>query len=336
MLRMAVKNTNALHLVIAINPMVDIYLIDLIKRFSPEPFEIIEFYPRRIISSYSGPHIRRYIHSHRYEYFRDLKKCIADINIITESYETVHFYFAHVYNAVTNHFFFSGLEKYKFHLIPDGIANYYRVTTQRFFTRMLLKKILSFLNGIKYTLYSGHLTGIETHKFESVIALEEKGLISSGSPVEKLQLSWQKREKNTIDRQLLILGQYYENFRQYRTTYAAIFDYTQEHYSGTHRFFFKPHPNEKVKPEFLDLLKRYDIKKVVADRPVEFYARDYDIIVSEASSALSNIRIIYGDEILCIGIIRMPAPVFWNRYHRKRKTEIRDHLAAMGVRIVEL
>lgn len=333
---MAVKNTKALHVVIAINPMVDIYLIDLIKRFSSEAYEVIEFYPRRIILSYSGAAIKRYIHPQRSEYFRDLATCIEDITKITGSYETVHFYFAHVFNAVTNHFFFSGIKKYKFHLIPDGIANYYRVTTQRFFTRMLLKKFFSLLNGIRYTLYFGHLTGIDTHKFESVIALEEKGLISDGSQVERLQLSWQKRQKKTTDQQLLILGQYYENFQYYRKTYLTIFEYIHEQYSGSYRFFYKPHPNEKIKPEFLDLLKRYGITKVMTDRPVEFYAREYDIIVSEASSALSNIRIIYGDEILCIAIIHMPAPVFWNFYHRKRKTEIKDHLATMGVRIVEL
>ncbi len=191
----------SVHIIICINPMVDIYLKELIGFIEPDDYQVIEFYPRTIIFSHEDIKKRRFNHSGPFAYIRDVRKCIHEIEEIANTYQAVHFYFAHPFNAVTNYFFFSKIKKFRFHLIPDGIANYYNVTTRSFLLKMYAKKAVSLITGIPFTQYYGHLTGIDTHKFDTLFAFSEIGLISGDTPVIRIDLKLKKERTAKTRRQ---------------------------------------------------------------------------------------------------------------------------------------
>jgi hypothetical protein len=184
-------------------------------------------------------------------------------------------------------------------------------------------------------MYSGHLTGVDTGRFQTIYTLWEQGLIAHNTPVIKLNLKWKNRyERNNIAR-LLVLGQSYTDHRRYKSKYRQIFDYVRSHFAAQYKLFYKAHPNEKVLPGFTDMLNNFDINVIKDDRPVEYLAGSYQIIVSEFSSALSNIKIIYGNRIRCIGFIHIPERRRLNNYQRNKMMEIKEHFQQMGVEVIE-
>jgi hypothetical protein len=194
---------------------------------------------------------------------------------------------------------------------------------------------MSILTGIRYTMYTGHLTGIDTGRFQSIYTLSEQGLIAGDTPVIKLDLKWKSRFEKIETPQLLVLGQSYTDYRFYKSRHRQIFDYVRSNYGKQFKLFYKAHPNEKVVPGFMDMLKDFNIDFITTDRPVEYFAGAYQIIVSEFSSALSNIKIIYGDGIRCIGFIKIPERRLFNNYRRNRLIEIKEHFRHMGVEVIE-
>jgi hypothetical protein len=325
-----------IHIFICFNPMPNIYIANLIAQLEIKTYRVIEFYSKPVITTVDPGYLKRFNHHNKILYARDIRSAVKYILSIIQPYQNVTFYFSHPFNAVANYFFFRDDPSYHYIQIPDGIANYYQITTRSFILKMILKKIVGWLIGIPYSLYFTHLTGIMESKFDQIITFHETGLIHNGQEIIKLKLDW-ALQKSTVEKRnkILILGQSYKNFMIYYNTYEQIFKYIQVTYGTNYDIVYKCHPNEVVTSRFAALLHRYHISILDRKEQVEFFALEYGIIISEASSALLNIKIIYGDQVHCIAFIKNKKYLSGRRFKQKQIIEIKERLHRTGVQLIE-
>lgn len=327
---------SSIHIIICFNPMLNIYIADMIKELKISDYFVIEFYPQQIITNITENNLKRFNSTSTREYLRNIKECIRFIEKKVVPYKEVFFYFSHPFHMLSNYFFFLNNSKYHFVQIPDGIANYYNVTTRSFLSKMLLKKIASFFINIKYSLYSGHLTAVEKNKYEYIITLYEKGLIRNGNVIRKIELSNQtKNADQEKSNNILILGQSYKNYYLYQKTYSKIFEYVISNFKSDSNIFYKNHPNENINQHFKDLLSNYKINILSTQKQVELIAANYNTVISEVSSALFNLKILYGDKIHCIAYLQNVKYLSGRRVNHKRILEIKQQLKSVGVTIIE-
>ena len=128
---------SSIHIIICFNPMLNIYIADMIKELKISDYFVIEFYPQQIITNITENNLKRFNSTSTREYLRNIKECIRFIEEKVIHYKEVFFYFSHPFHMLSNYFFFLNNSKYHFVQIPDGIANYYNVTTRSFLSKML-------------------------------------------------------------------------------------------------------------------------------------------------------------------------------------------------------
>ena len=131
-----------IHIFICFNPMPNIYLPNLIEQLGIKEYRVIEFYSKPVITTIDPNYLVRFNHHNKLLYARDIRSAVKYITSIIDSYQKVTFYFSHPFNAVANYFFFRNDSSYYYIQIPDGIANYYRITTRSFLLKMVSKKVM--------------------------------------------------------------------------------------------------------------------------------------------------------------------------------------------------
>lgn len=325
-----------IHIFICFNPMVNIYISALIRQLKLSEYLVVEFYSNQIITNVKEEKVKRYIYSGTFDYLRNLKNCVQFINKETESYNRVYFYFSHPFHMLSNTYFFSGNRKFHFVQIPDGIANYYNVTTLNFLPTMLVKKITSIFIHLKYSMYLGHLTGVQCGKYDYLITLYEKGFINAGQKTRLISIDDKKNQLNGVRaKNILVLGQSYKNYKYYRSTYLNIFNFIESEFESQFKIYYKKHPNENLNNDFMNLLRKYNIEMENNNKQVELFGQIYKTIISEASSALFNLKILYGEKIDCIAYLKNVNHLSGRRISHKHIREIKQQLQNVGVTIIE-
>jgi hypothetical protein len=325
-----------IHIFIIFNPMPNIYLPNLIQQLGIKVFKVVEFYSKPIITTIEPEYLKRFNHCSNFQYAHNVRSAVTYINSIIQPYHSVTFYFSHPFNAVANYFFFQINPAYHYILIPDGMVNYCHMTTNAFILKMISKKIMGWLLGIPYSLYFTHITGVMEQKYDTVITFHETGLIHGGQKILKLRLAVAvDKSAAAKTNSILILGQSYKNASIYFHTYQEIFKYIRTIYGTECQVVYKCHPNELVTPKFKLLLHKYDIALLHRSEQAEYLAAEYGIIISEASSALFNIKIIYGEQVRCLAFIKNKPYLSGRRFKDEQILEIKEQLQRIGAEIVE-
>jgi hypothetical protein len=105
-----------------------------------------------------------------------------------QQYDRVHTYFPHAYFYPANYLLFADLELDRY-LIPDGVINYceYDVDSLKNGS-MILRWCLGLLAGLPYRLYQGHVSAIESGRYDGVYTFNRKGLLTTHNHLVELTL----------------------------------------------------------------------------------------------------------------------------------------------------
>ena len=292
------KNINV---ILVFNPLTKIYIKQLISKIdNKEEILIIEFYKKKIIDDIEGIKIIRLQCENSYKYLINLYKYKTIINKLDRIYNKIKFYFAHPNHIISNYVFFRNNNNYEYNLIPDGILNYYNITTNKLHSKMNKKRKISRMLGLDYTIYEGHLTGYEFNKYKNIYCLHKEDLITyiTSDNLIKLNINLNSQHKSE---NILILGQTHNNSKKYLKLLenCIIFYLNKIHFKEScekGNVYYKPHPNEFLDENIKELLNKFNIKIYLENTPAELLISKFNTFIGFTSSVLMNLRIIYGNQ----------------------------------------
>lgn len=230
------------------------------------------------------------------EKIKSYKKIIKALAPYRETNE-VTLYFTYIEDILTNYLLFSFNKKVKGIVVEDGVLNYYNHTIRSLDKKKVwLKKILSDLYGVPFTLYKGHSSGIE---YEHVIKQFVREPQYSLFP-EKSEKLIPPQQNPTLTDTILIIGQEaYINmygFKKYMDSLDELLNLVKQskEYNKVKVVYYKPHRNgpRLDKKIFREKFLEKEIVFLEAEKPLEdlfFHEIGSRWIYSFDSSALINI-----------------------------------------------
>ena len=214
-------------------------------------------------------------------------------------------YFTYIEDVLTNYLFFSFNKNLRGIVVEDGTLNYYNHTIENLDKKKVyLKKVLSSLYGLNFTLYKGHSSGIEYNK---VIKQYVRSPKLSMFPEKSEELPYSKRSANLTDTFLIIGQEAYINEsgkELYNTRLQQLFEVIKKNdgYNTVSKIYYKPHRNgERIDYNLLyDAFLDKEVEVLSANEPLEdlyFNEIGSENIFSFDSSALLNIYLEAAEEI---------------------------------------
>lgn len=285
------------HVIIAIHPMINVYLDVLLSDINSSNYTILEIYKNKIVDD--NKKLLRYNFSNRLEFFKSLYKIKKKLILIKNNNKNIHYYIPHPIHIITNFISFSLLRKEdKISLITDGIMNYYDCDVIQFHSKMYFSKLFSYLININYKFFNDHCTAYNIIKYNSLFVLHNKGLQSVNKSMKIKTLKIIKLQKmNTTNG--LILGQPYLNDIAKNELLIHEISFISK---KSENIFYKPHPSEKISTDTTLILNHYKIRVLNDIKGIEENLNEYSTYISTTSSALMNIKII-NPNIECIAIL---------------------------------
>lgn len=281
------------HIFISIHPMSNLYINEIIKKEKITNYLVLEIYKQKIISNIDN--IVRFHYKNIFQYIKQLynAKKLIDSNIKT--YTHVNFYVPHPMHIITNYIVFS-IKNNTVNLIPDGILNYYDYPSYKYKKQMLIKKVFAFLIRINYKLFDGHFTAYDVINYEKIYTIYKIGMITTGENIVEIAL---KSKKQNNSSSCLILGSPVDQKKI--SIYLTIVKHEIAILSNKKMtIFYKYHPAEKKNNKLELLLSKNNISTLDSKEPIESFCDDFSIVISPASSALINLKLIYHSQIDCI------------------------------------
>lgn len=345
-------NKKSAHLILIINPMVVLYLEDLLTTLdnqcnSTQDFYIIEFYTRKLLSDdktinikskYNGRiHVSSFVYNSSFvKYLAYLYLVIIFIRKFVNNFEEINFYIAHPNHILTNYIFFelSKLSHISVNQIPDGIANYYNVNTDAYESRMFQKKILAFALGLKYYRYKGLYLGTDLNVFSKYyyygISYANVNLLHQQSIC-----SVALKKTNESAEFALLIGQdvSLDNSIVYFNIVEQIVICLSKRYGKVH---YKPHPSEKLSLEQMARLTKHSCDVVNFDGIVEEIMYKYKVCVGFFSSSLFNGKIMHGDGLRVITIDGSFILSLLPFIRIEELNSLRNLFVSVGVEVLEL
>lgn len=292
-----------IHVFICINPIVNIYIDGILEKIDciNEKVLIIEFYPTQIMSKKSSRNncsFLRYNYSNKWEYFLFLIRYKSKVDSIIKKYQKKIFYFSHPLHLTTNFIFFSKIHNLSLNLIPDGIASYYNAQTDRFYKKMILKKIIGLFTGIPYTIYYNHITNYEQKSYKKIYYLNKNKIVTSGKDMEKIELP-ELPEVIKDTRKVIILGTTFIDENSFRNYIENILRIIAINEPEGIEVYYKNHPSDFQSIKLKKYLKDRKVQTLITNSQAELMAHKYKSIYSTISSALYNVKLFYGTKINC-------------------------------------
>ena len=285
------------HVIIAIHPMMNIYINELLNNINSSDYIILEIYKNKILDN--NKNLIRYNSSNKLEFFQNLYKIKNQLKKIKKDQKNIHYYIPHPIHIITNFIGFSLLRKEdKISLVADGIMNYYNCDVIRFKNKMLFLKFFSYLININYKVFNDHCTAYNIINYDTLFVLHGKGISSLNNSMKLKVLKIKKLQKLQTNNSL-ILGQPYLNSDVKNKLIIKQIELISK---KSENIFYKPHPSEKINIDTLSLLNKYKIEVINGNKPIEENLNEYSIYISTTSSALMNIKII-NPNIECIACL---------------------------------
>lgn len=318
------------HVFICIHALCDVYLDFLIEQEKISNYKIIEFYSKEIVFN---PCKTSYIYTNKFEYFKKLNEYDIYIKELRKQNKQLIFYIVHPFHMITNKIYFFPEFNDEVRLIPDGIANYFNVTTRNFLGDMILKKIFSIFLGREYKVYFDHITAIKYDKYNMYYSLYQEGFYHHEN--RKLKLL-NLNKKNTLDERYiladtLILGKPYSNSSVYFEMMKLILE--NEIFFSNKKVYYKLHPAEIKSSELEEFLRHFNIEIFNSDRPIEKESIKFKNIIGPSTSALINIKIL-NPEINCIAFTQLKYLSRLYKYTKNQNMELTDAFKKVGIEII--
>ncbi|CAM1360251.1 hypothetical protein [Tenacibaculum xiamenense] len=230
---------------------------------------------------------------------------ILDKIIRYKEEKNISLYFTSLEDILANYLFFSFNKNMKTYVVEDGTLNYYYHSIENLsLNKMWLKKIISYLYGIRYVIYKGHSSGIEYEKVKKQYVRSPELSIC---PEKSVSLPYLKR-KTQLNNSVLIIGQepYIHHFGKelYIERLKELCDLAKQNdsYIDSKRVYYKPHRNgERI--DYDVLIAEFENKEVCvlsSEKSLEdlyFDELGAGSVYSFDSSALLNIYLEADDDV---------------------------------------
>lgn len=104
-------------------------------------------------------------------------------------YKEANAIISHAFHPAANYLMFSNRVTSRY-IMPEGILNYYhRPIDLKLGIGMLTRKAACATIGFPYKIYSGHLSGHETGRYDAAFCFRSKGLITTGRVNHEIQIT---------------------------------------------------------------------------------------------------------------------------------------------------
>jgi hypothetical protein len=303
------------HVIVIVNPMVALYLLPLLSTIArhDEKVIVIEFYKNPVLHPDVLAEIRQKFSAQIFQYnygdstVRYLKMLIAAKRVSDGCSRSFlcSWYIAHPNHILTNHVAFSLHERFqsKLYLIPDGLANCYRVSLEPYRKKMMAKKILARVILMRYRIYTGDYLGQELGIYDAQFYVGARSR-QCAVALSQIELALPKRDLEPFysrSGRVLFVG--FDVRAEIRSAYLLLLSKALVLLvSRGFRVFYRPHPMERLCSETKALLMRRGVE--VADVPslrAEEHVCSFQVCAGFFSSALINVKLIYQDqlEVIC-------------------------------------
>lgn len=218
-----------------------------------------------------------------------IKECVT---------QSTFFYIPNVNNILCNYIFYTYPN---ICILVEGMLSYTGTAFSDINKNVALKTILSKIYGLKYSKYSGDITGIDSHKVKSIVAPSSIGLESVKTHVETVNIFPLQELTHEFERKVLIVGQrYHEDLPEkiYRNVVAGIRS-ELDRYSD-YEIYYQPHPLSSSKDPIAELERVQKVDGSLSSE--EIFFDNFSICISISSTVLFNIKLILGEKVICTSI----------------------------------
>lgn len=224
---------------------------------------------------------------------------------ITAKFKKYNLFIPHPDHLLGNTLFF-GRNAQKITIIEDGVLNYYNNKRNKEINRISRKrKYITMFTPFKYKVYSGHLSGIDTHPpkrlcgwFTSPDDLFERSTFKETYKIPTKNLSNETSQKY----EAFFIDQPIENFLNQETAKKLREKATKYMEENFKIVFVKCHPESKSKSiQIRNKVEEEESNSLTAEELIMKYKPSY--IISYCSTSLLNTRrLLPNSKIISIGI----------------------------------
>lgn len=252
--------------------------------------------PQKMGSTYSG--------------FRDNMRQIVNSKIVLSAMEPlisnqrkIGIYYPHLYEYLTNYFYFSYKHtNIEYKVIQDGILNYYGVRTSRKkYLNQCFKALLGRFWKLPFIPVKGYMTGIDREDVTIQYVLGAENL--ADNPRKSICVEVAKSASDIDYMSVLLIGQ--ENLiptigeEKYVAYLQKATQLIRKRFTKK-QLYYKPRNHDLFKKimEYCDL-QDFDILNESITIEELYLKRSFGHLVGFHSSALLNIKLLYGKQIHC-------------------------------------
>ncbi|MEG2347701.1 MAG: polysialyltransferase family glycosyltransferase [Cetobacterium sp.] len=293
--------------IIIVNAMTKFYLKELIEQINSKNIVVITLYKNKLledikfiknVSVYEFPYLTLK------EQLMQLKRIKKDhISSILEEKKNkeINFYIAQPNHILTNYIYFnlSKDKRISVHQIPDGIANYLKVETKKYFFKMCFKKICSSMIGLKYKIYLGDYLGEKFNNFKTYYYIGDSPNLSKEKNKKQIILEKKQLEVRGLNK-IIFLGQgVFPNKSYYKMLEDVFYDLSNKY----EKVYYKAHPAEKETKELQNILKKYKIFFYKERKNSEFLIDEFKNYAAFVSTSYLTLRLVAGNDVKLISYI---------------------------------
>lgn len=173
------------------------------------------------------------------------------------------------------------------HLIPDGAANFYLTSVEKYRGDMVKKRILGRVIGLPFTPYSGNYLGLDEAEYEDYWYFGDAGIMGEYLPTRRFEVGIPMGTAPT--RELLFLGQPLESGGEAWSLYLWIL---RRIANAAGACVYKTHPAEQLSERQAAEIRGLGFEMLSSSESAEVLAADFAAVVGIASSVLLNLRML--------------------------------------------
>lgn len=225
---------------------------------------------------------------------------------VESQYDVMNIFVANISYTLNNLFYGIYMNKCKYKVditlnnYPEGIANLLLENIgSKQYIKDIIRNVYGIVKGTRYYTYTGDITGIKYS--DKVYSLSPEFIDSIDKEIITIPKLNNKKNANNRNQICIILGQPYystENEKEFIKIMKEIVEYMNK--LGYNNIFYKPHHYEDR--NLVNKVSNYVDEVVYDHNPIEQYAIDNNIkaVIGFTSSALINLKSMYGNNIECI------------------------------------